>query len=63
MNTGTDAARRSKDVEHLAKEPPARIELLQLGVVGIVAVLGDQRTASTASLPVPRVKRVGDRRA
>ena len=56
-------ARRPEDLEHLAKEPPARIELLELLVVGIVAVLGDQEDRVDGELARAERERIGDRRA
>ena len=56
-------ARGPEDVEHLAEEPAARIELLELVVIGILAVLGDQQDGVDGQLARAQGQRVGDRRA
>ena len=56
-------ARRPEDVEHLAEEPPAGVELLELLVERVVAVLGDQQHAVDRELAGAQGQRIGDRRA
>ena len=57
------AARGPEDVEHLAEVPAPRVELLELLVVGILAVLGDQQDGVDGQLAGAERQGVGDRRA
>ena len=48
------------DVEHLAKEFAARVELLQFFVEGVFTVLGDQENAVDGELAGAACERIGD---
>ena len=63
MKTGTGAARGADDVEHLAEVTPAGVELLELGVERVIAVLGDQQHGVDGELAGAQGQRIGDRRA
>ena len=63
MNTGTGRARGADDFEHFPKELPAWVELLQLLVVGILAVLGDQQNRVDGELAGSESEGIGDRGA
>ena len=61
MKTGTAAPDDFEDFEHFAKEPPARIELLELFVVGILAMLGDQEDGIDGQLAGSQGESIGNR--
>ena len=63
MKTGTLRPEARNDVEHLAEVLPAGIELLELGVERIIAVLGDQRARRRPRACRAQGEGVGDRRA
>ena len=64
MNTGTGVPEWPRmTLEHFAKELTTRIELLQLLVVGIVAVLGDQQNAVDGKLAGSEGQGIGNRGA
>ena len=63
MKTGTERPEAPEDVEHFAEVLAPRVELLELLVVGILAVLGDQQDGVDGQLAGAEGQGIGDRRA